>query len=261
MKTIDEIDVFTIQDNFASPSEPDVNMTFSQYGITHFDVQYWNGSGWANVPGGSVTGNNKVWTKLTFSPLTTDKVRVQVNNSLAGYSRIVEVEAWGEPGTPPTSTNFALATNGGVATASTEYSSSYPATAINNGDRKGLNWGTGGGWGDNSAGIYPDWVQIDFNGMKAIDEIDVFTIQDNFASPSEPDQGMTFTQYGITHFEIQYWNGSDWVNVPNGSITGNNKVWTKVTFSPLTTDKIRVLVNNSLAAYSRITEVEAYGPP
>jgi hypothetical protein len=261
-KTIDEIDVFTIQDNFGSPSQPTEGMTFNQYGITAFDIQYWSGSDWLTVPGGSITANNKVWTKVTFTPVETTKIRVLVNNSLAGYSRIVEIEAWTVGGAPtPTRTNFALASNGGLTSAPTEYSSAFPVAAANNGDRKGLNWGSGGGWNDNTNGVYPDFLQIDFNGTKTIDEVDVFTIQDNFSSPSEPTLADIFGQYGVTSFDIQYWNGSAWVTVPGGSVTGNNKVWTQVSFSAITTDKIRVQVNNSLAGYSRLVEVEAFGSP
>ena len=129
---------------------------------------------------------------------------------------------------------------------------------MNNGDRKGLNLSNGGTWNDATAGVYPDWVQIDFNGAKTINEIDVFTIQDNYGSPVEPTDTMTFSQYGITAFDVQYWNGATWVTVPGGSVTGNNKVKSKFTFSPITTSKIRVLVNNALASYSRIIEIETY---
>jgi hypothetical protein len=73
-------------------------MTFSLYGITVFDVQYWNGFGWVTVSGGSITNNNKIWTKLMFSPIQTTKVRVSVKGSLSFYSRITEVEAWGSTG-------------------------------------------------------------------------------------------------------------------------------------------------------------------
>jgi hypothetical protein len=37
-------------------------------------------------------------------------------------------------------------------------------------------------------------------------------------------------------------------------------VWRKISFGSITTTKIRVLVNNALASYSRITEIEAYVP-
>ena len=110
-----------------------------------------------------------------------------------------------------------------MVTASSTYSASYPASAVNNGDRKGLNWGNGGGWTDATPGAYPDWVQIDFNGMKTICEIDVFTIQDNYGNPVEPTDAMTFALYGITAFNVQYWDGANWVTVPGGSVTGNNK--------------------------------------
>ena len=43
-------------------------------------------------------------------------------------------------------------------------------------------------------------------------------------------------------------------------MTGNNKVWRKFTFTAITTTKIRVLTSSSLEHYSRLTEVEAWGP-
>ena len=160
--------------------------------------------------------------------------------------------------TPGVRTNFALASNGGVVSASSEYSG-FPALAANNGDRKGLDWANGGIWNDNSRDVYPDFLQIDLAGTKTIDEIDIFAVQDNFQNPSEPTLSDTFTQYGVTAFDIQYWDGSAWVTVPGGSITGNNKVWNQVTFPAVTTDKIRIVINNGLQNYSRLVEVEAWG--
>src|SRR5207237_5837882 len=125
-----------------------------------------------------------------------NKVRVLVNNSLSAYSRMAEVAAWSPH------PNVALASNGAVATASSTYNSSYPASAVNNGDRKGLNLGNGGTWNDATPGVYPDWVQIDFNGAKTINEIDVFTIQDNYGNPVEPTDAMTFALYGILAFDV-----------------------------------------------------------
>jgi len=158
-----------------------------------------------------------------------------------------------------TRSNFAAASAGTRITASSTYSAGYPASAVNNGDRKGIPWSAGGGWNDATANSYPDWVQLNFNGPKTIDEIDVFTLQDNYANPADPTETMTFTTYGITAFDVQYFDGSNWVTVPGGSTSGNNNVWRKFSFAPVTTAKIRVLVNNALASYSRITEVEAWG--
>jgi RHS repeat-associated protein len=41
-----------------------------------------------------VSGNNKVWKKISFSAITTTKIRVLTNGSVDGWSRITEVEAW-----------------------------------------------------------------------------------------------------------------------------------------------------------------------
>jgi hypothetical protein len=64
------------------------------YGITDFEVQYWNGSSWTTVQNGNVANNNKVLTKIVFPALTTNRIRVVINSGQSGYSRLVEVEAW-----------------------------------------------------------------------------------------------------------------------------------------------------------------------
>ena len=58
----------------------------------------WNGTAWVTVPGGSVTGNDKVWRKFAFSPaISTNSVRVVGRGSPDGYSRLAEIEVYGTP--------------------------------------------------------------------------------------------------------------------------------------------------------------------
>jgi hypothetical protein len=71
-------------------------MTFLHHGNTAFEVQYWSGSAWVTVPGGNVTNNNLIWRRFLFSPITTTKIRVLVHHGLNGYSRITELEAYGQ---------------------------------------------------------------------------------------------------------------------------------------------------------------------
>jgi Tc toxin complex TcA C-terminal TcB-binding domain/F5/8 type C domain len=249
-KTIDEIDVVTTQDAPLEGTgqwvEPTETLTFAKYGITAFEVQYWVGAAWVTVPGGNVTGNNKIWRKFTFPPVPTDRVRVLVNNAVGGLSRIVELEAY-ESGTH---LNVARATNGGQAQASSILQQYPPSLAIN-GDRLGR------GWVGQTPFTFPGWLQIDLNGMRTIDEVDVFSHQDPPVVP--PTETLTFMRYGLTDFEVQYWDGTAWVTVPGGSISGNNKVWRKVTFPPVTTDKVRVLIHGTSDGQARLIELEAYG--
>jgi len=157
--------------------------------------------------------------------------------------------------------NFAAAANGGVASASSSYSAGYGLDGANNGDRAGVGWGAGGGWNDASWSAFPDTLRIDFAGPRTIDEIDVFSVQDAYSAPVQPTVAMSFSQYGLVAFDVQYWNGSSWVAVPNGSIAGNNLVWRKITFTAITTTAIRVVVNQAADGFSRITELEAWGTP
>ena len=153
--------------------------------------------------------------------------------------------------------NVALASNGGVASASSTYGAAFPVSPINNNERAGINWGNGGGWADGTPNSFPDWVQITFNGSKTIDHVVVYTVQDNWPSPIEPTDTMTFTTWGLTDFTVQGWNGTAWVTL--GTVSGNNLVKRTVNFTAYTTDRIRINVTNALNAYSRITEVEAWG--
>ena len=253
-KSINTINVFTLQNSFQSPSEPTLEMEFTVHGIKDYTVQYWDGSAWVDIE--TLTNNNKVWKQFTFPSVTTDKIRVFVDLGGSGYSRITEVEALGDSTPPPANINHALAANGGVATASSTHAS-YSTAATINGDRKGLNWGTtDSGWVDGQGNVFPDWLQIDFNGQKTINTINVFTLQNSFQSPSEPTLEMEFTIHGIKDYTVQYWNGSAWVDIE--TVINNNKVWKQFTFPSVTTDKIRVFVDLGGSGYSRITEIEAF---
>lgn len=159
------------------------------------------------------------------------------------------------------SVNVALAVRGSVATASSTFSAGYPASAINDGDRAGLNIGAGGVWRDATPSVFPDWVQIDFPAPQTIDRVVVYSVQDNASSPVDPSDALTFSRRGITAFDVQSWNGVGWVAL--ASVVGNNLVKRNVSFAPTTTKTIRVTVNAALGgvpAYSLITEVEAWLP-
>jgi hypothetical protein len=153
--------------------------------------------------------------------------------------------------------NVAAAVNGAMAIGSSTVGS-YAASGAINGDRTGQPWGAGGGWNDGTPNSWPDWLEVDFAGAKTINEIDVFSVQDNVYAPVEPTRTMTFTRYGLTDFTVQYWNGTQWLAVPGGTVSGNTLVWRQITFGAVTTTKIRVFITAALDTWSRVTEVEAY---
>ena len=116
-KSVAEINVFSVQDNFSNPAEPTEALTFTKYGLIDFEVQYWTGSAWQAVPGGSVTGNNRVWRKFVFTPVVASKIRVLVLGSRYGWSGVTELEAYGaaSAASAPPAVNHESQTSGGAA--------------------------------------------------------------------------------------------------------------------------------------------------
>ncbi len=283
VQSIDAIDVYTLKDDFNSGSVVGDFTPATLYGITAFEVQYWNGAAWVTVPGGSVTGNTRVKRRFSFNtPISTDQVRVVVNGSVDNlYSRVVEIEAFScapvvvptpTPTPTPTATptpvptpcvspgnNVALASNGSTAVASTTANASFLAGGAIDGEHNGNTWGSNGGWNDRTRGIFPDDIQVNFNTNQTIREIDVYTLKDDFNSGSIVTDTTTFASYGITNFNVQYWTGAVWTDVPGGAVVGNNLVKRKFIFPDITTDRIRVVVNGSADnLYSRVVEIEAF---
>jgi hypothetical protein len=150
--------------------------------------------------------------------------------------------------------NVALASAGGIASASSTYSYKYPVSSVNNGERKGA--GTGH-WNDGNNYVFPDWVQIAFAGTRTIDRVVVYSVQDNYVSPVEPTDTMTFTKYGLKGFQVQGWNGSAWVTL--ATVTNNNLIKRSVAIAPYSTSRIRILTTAAPDGWSRIVEIEAWG--
>jgi len=269
-RSIDEVGVVTLQDQFTNPVEPTEQTTFSLYGVTNYEVQYWNGSGWAAVPGATVSGNDRVWKRFTFAAVTTDRIRLVIHATADGWSRVMEVEAWGggrPPAPTPTPTpapqgrvNHALASNGGTASASSMFRGDLPAEAVIDGDRRSQFMADGryNFWHSGAGGVKPDWLQVNFAGPRTITEVGVVTLQDRFTDPVEPTEQTTFSLYGVRDFRVEYWDGSAWAAVPGASVSGNDRVWRRFTFPAVTTDRIRIVVQAAADGYTRIMEVEAY---
>ncbi len=156
--------------------------------------------------------------------------------------------------------NVALGATCATASASSVYpNGNYAASTAIDGLRTGLNWSQGGCWSDATRGLFPDWLAVTFNGARTVDEIRVYTLQDGYSAGQEPTAATTAVTDGLLDFDVQYWDGSQWVTVPGGSVNGNDKAMRVFTFSPVTTTKVRVLVHNARVFYSRVVELEAFG--
>lgn len=154
-------------------------------------------------------------------------------------------------------TNWALASRGATATASSNAGSDYLPVFANDGLRVGLNSNTG--YWASATGTAPHTLVIDFGELRAIQLINLFTCQSNPAAWLTPTLELTFSQYGARAFTLEYWDGADWQAVPGGAVTGNNKVWRQFAGLDISTTKLRVTISDSSDDYGRIAELEAWG--
>jgi len=84
-RTIDKVNVYTV-DSTVYPA--------STYGLRDFALKYWNGSGWADL-GAPVTGNTLGLRSISFTAVTTQKVRLYATASNDNqYARVVELAAY-----------------------------------------------------------------------------------------------------------------------------------------------------------------------
>lgn len=191
-------------------------------------------------------------------------VRVQLVGT--NYLTLAEVEVLGGLAPPVLSLGFngepnnvALAANKAAAVASSTHTNYVAAYAIN-GDRTGKPSNSPVQyWNDGTSSTSPDSLEITFNKKSLINKVNVFSVQDNYLNPTEPDKEMTFTKYGLVDFRVEVWVNEAWAAIPDnkGIATGNNKVWKQFTFPTIETSKIKIVVTKSMDQWVRIAEVEA----
>lgn len=162
--------------------------------------------------------------------------------------------------------NWARSSNGGrISASSTSTQSGTGRGYANDGVRGAHSWG---GWWQAATttnvagGCYSPsaWIYAGFSTNRTIQQVDLFALQDSYAGEFEPFPGMLANFYGLRHFHVQYLSVTGaWTDVPNGYVTWNNQVWNQLTFAPINTRYIRVLIECVMGNRARLVELEAHG--
>ena len=208
-----------------------------------YEVQYLDGEEWKNCFG-KVMNNTEVHNSYTFSCITTSKLRVYMTegnvlqDGVGGsenIARIVEVEVYYDR-------NYAF--NRPVTASSTQ--PGYSPSNIVNGNEDTNTWTH---WAtDVSQG--PQWVIIDFGSSTTFKRVEFYTM----------------SGYEQKGYEIQYWDGMDWVNC-FPKVSNNTLDHITHNFGEVTSDKLRVyLTEGNVQQYgqggaenvARIVQVEVY---
>lgn len=156
--------------------------------------------------------------------------------------------------------NVASSANGATIMTSSQYSAQFSSATLIDGRTGSEDWGQGGGWMDSTPGEFPDWVEISFNGSKTVDSINIYTLNS---------QEYPAGTYGVRNLTFEYWDetSASWKTLKTAednqkdlTVTDNTKGMISLSFSSVTTSKVRVniLESNGENDYSRLTEVQVY---
>ena len=214
-----------------------------------YQIQYLNGSTWTNVAGSVKTPTSPAgnFNKVTFTPVSAQRVRVLMTNASGAKSGLTEVKLFNRGGTPPPppATNLALS-----ATPSASYTSPWESVAaLNDGidppssnDTVNLRWGT---WPNSGQ----QWGQLTWGTAVTLNQAQVYFFDDN--------QGIDMP----SSWKLQYWNGSAFVDVAGASgypLVANQ--YNTVTFTAVSTTQLRVLLQSNGTNSVGLLEIKAFAP-
>ncbi|WP_083502062.1 discoidin domain-containing protein [Sphaerimonospora mesophila] len=213
-----------------------------------YQIQYLSGGTWTTATAQAKTpstpqGNHNV---VRFAPVTAQRVRVLMTHAPGARSGLTEMRIYNRGGSnPQPTTNLARS-----ATPSASYTSPWESVAaLNDGidppssnDTVNPRWGT---WPQQGT----QWAELTWPSAVTLGRAQVYLFDD--------DQGIDLP----ASWRLQYWNGGAYVDVPGASgypVAADR--YNAVTFTPVSTTRLRVVLQSAADHSVGLLEVKAYGP-
>lgn len=222
-----------------------------------YELEFYDGAAWQQIPGQKRAPEQPEGHRMNtvhFAALDMTRLRVVFTHKKGGYTGLSEIEAWGE-GTlpyappPPRPGNLAYNPSGtGFPMASASFSDIYggvPRLAI---DGK-VNYRPNpvNRWTSYGSPNKTDWLEVDFGSPKEVGRIDL-SIYDDHGGVQPP------ASYTIEYFLAGAWR--DAVNQVKSPLIPVGSALNSVTFTHVTTSKIRVVFTHSGNSRSGVSEME-----
>ncbi|WP_123746711.1 discoidin domain-containing protein [Saccharothrix texasensis] len=212
-----------------------------------YAIQYWNGSAWvgAAAQGRTPATPRANYNRVGFTPVSTQRIRVQVTHASGFRTGLTEVKAYSRGGgaDPQPPVNLAAS-----ATPSASYTSSWESVAaINDGvdppssdDAVNPRWGT---WPETGE----QWAELTWASAQSVRSARVYFFDDN--------GGVRVP----ASWKVQQWNGSAYVDVAGASgYPVAPDAYQEVTFTPVSTTRLRVVLRSGAGSVG-LLEVKAFG--
>lgn len=242
--------------------QPVSNYHFTRWAVRNFNVPVAISNGWGDDLGPSEWSafqRDEILRLFRQRLQHKGRVRYLAEDPAGLMARGPHVPSPGDP-LPAASSglvNWALASQGSRATASSEQAPGYPAKGVIDGVRTDAGWGSGHGWASAEGMRPPHWLEVDFAQPRPVSRLIVITY--------ERDKSMeTGSKWGILDYQIQAWTPatSQWQTIVTECQGRAAKVRVHPLDPPVTTPKIRLLIHRvaPLDGRARLLQFEAWGP-
>jgi hypothetical protein len=203
-----------------------------------FKVQYFSGGSWVDAPGSSVTGNTSTEVNVIFSTgVTSSRFRFYAaGNNTHRVKEFALFRPNPDPGTG-TELGYPIGTDVELNVAKQRL---VVASAVNGTNHAKLAVDgfvhTTSKWQTNTVGT--NTLDIDLRLTSKIGSAHLYSGDGSIAP--------------LADFTLQSWNGTAWVDIPGGVITGNTSAERVITFTtPPSTSQVRLTFNNATTSAVR----------
>lgn len=210
-----------------------------------YTLDFWDGTRWQPIPRQTHVPTQPEGHKpniVSFPLLSASKVRATFTPQDGWSVGMTEFEAWGHAPLPlaPASLPASPATE---ATASASYTSRFDKAEEINDGKVEMNGGRNR-WTAFESPNATDWLQLDWKEPQTIARVELFFWSDaNVHLPKK--------------YTLQFWDGTTWQNVEETNRTPETptaNASNEVTFRPVQTAKLRLLLDHDTPAKSGLTE-------
>lgn len=226
-----------------------------------YEVERWTGSAWERVAGQrrtprEPTGHRANWVR--FDRVRTSRIRVVLTNRPGAATGMTELEAWADIALPlvrPTAAPLDLAFNDGIAQfprVSASFTSRFDKLEQVNDGRIAFTHYSRNRWTAYESPNASDWIAVDFGSAKQVGLIELYLWGDDRGVKAPKD------------YTVQYWDGGRWLDATvQRRMPGQPATWAvnAVRIAPVETQRIRVVFQHDLPAFTGVSELVVRGLP
>lgn len=247
-RSVQQIALYPVDDASANTESP-------VRAPARYDVQVWRTGKWVTIPAQRRSPREPEGRRaniVSFAPISTTRVRVILTPQQGATLGLSELEVWSADRVPlsrPIAQTQNLAFNGGTSgypRASASFSAPNDSVRQVNDMRVAFTKYSRNRWSAVGSPNAQDWVAIDFGGAKTLQRVELYLFGDDGRIKAP------------RNYSIQIWDGNGWRDARMRSRTPERPLASArnvVLVEPVTTSRVRVVLQHDLPAFSAITEL------